>query len=472
MTVTRMVLSEAAVKALPPAFKGQYLVKDEKLKGFYVLVGARTRRYMVQGDLRIDRKATTIKVSVGDATEMTTAAARAIAKGYLAEISKGRHPKPDAVRKRSVSAKRLGLAPESSPPPAQTDFTEEDIEAKPITAGITLREAWLRYKISHLIRKNRSPKTIEGYEHDVLHVFTDWLDKPLSELADNPDLVATKHDELTVSSGPYGANGAMRTLRAIDNYAWRKNKRALPPENPVDAVDWNPEHRRNTAMGLKDLPGWFKEAAKLENPIRREFHLFTLLSGSRTTALKLAMLKHLDLRRRVLHIAAPKGGEIRAFDIPLSRQMILCLLRAIRFGRLLHPDQAATWLFPANSEAGHMVETKEDREDLSKWGNDLRQTFRTLATHARISEIDAKLLMNHAIAGVNSGYITREKIVEDFLRGQQQAISNVMFGTIVEEASKPGILHNWLGLGTARRTVIASLFEAPEAEGSTLRKAA
>ncbi|MFX9042824.1 integrase, partial [Acinetobacter baumannii] len=77
----------------------------------------------------------------------------------------------------------------------------------------------------------------------------------------------------------------------------------------------------------------------------REFHLFTLLSASRPTALKEARLEHLDLRRRVLHIPRPKGGADRAFDIPLSRQAINCLMRSIRFGRQMHPYEAKDWLF-------------------------------------------------------------------------------------------------------------------------------
>jgi integrase len=221
------------------------------------------------------------------------------------------------------------------------------------------------------------------------------LDKPLKESAEDADVVAKRHDRITEEAGPYAANGAMRTLRAIYNHARKKNKKALPADNPVDAVDWNEEKRRNTAMGLKDLPGWFAELAAMENPIRREFHLFTLLSGCRPTALKNAGVAHLDLQRRVLHIASPKGGEERAFDIPLSRQMIACLVRVVRYGRSTHPIESQTWLFPAESKSGHLAESKEDRDDLSKWGNDLRQTFRTLATIAKVSPVDAKRSRNN-----------------------------------------------------------------------------
>jgi hypothetical protein len=62
----------------------------------------------------------------------------------------------------------------------------------------------------------------------------------------------------------------------------------------------------------------------------------------------------------------------------------------LRFGRQMHPSQAQKWLFPAESATGHLAETKEDRGILSKWGNDLRQTFRTIATSAGVSEFDAK----------------------------------------------------------------------------------
>ena len=276
---------------------------------------------------------------------------------------------------------------------------------------------------------------------------------PLKELADDPDRVARRHDAITENHGPYAANGSMRSLRAIYNHAWKKNKRLLPPDNPVDSVDWNPELRRDTGMGQRDLAVWFSELAALENPIRREYHLFTMLSGCRPTALKNAEPKHLDLCRRVLHIPRPKGGIKRAFDVPLSREMIVCLMRAIRYGRSLYPSQAETWIFPAESRSGHLEEHKEDRKVLSKWGNDLRQTFRTLAAAAGLSEVDAKLLMNHALAGVNAGYITRHKLLEDHLRKQQQAISNLMFCMIRSEMVTSGPMRLLIGPRAARRTI-------------------
>ncbi len=425
MSDLRMALNDKAIARLAPPESGQYKARDTELKGFYLLIGKRRRTYMVQGDLReAGRRASSIKVSVGDAALMSSRDARSIAKTYLGEIGQGRHPKP-------------------------LEIVEALIE--PVSkGGITLREAWTRYHDAHLVRKGRSAVTIDGYRDHVERVFKDWLDKPLKELADDPGLVATKHDQVTISGGPYTANSCMRTLRAIYNHAKRKS-RELPPLNPVDSVDWNPEERRNTAMGASDLPGWFDQLAAFENPIRREFHLMTLLSGCRPTALKAVRKGDFNFARRVLHIPNPKGGAKRAFDIPLSREMIKCIVRAMRYGRVLHPLQSAEWLFPASSASGHLAAHKEDRSELSKLGNDLRQTYRTIATIAEVSDVDAKLLMNHAISGVNQGYITRHKLLEDHLRARQQAISTVMFADIRDEMRIVSQVGDWLGAGAAKR---------------------
>lgn len=164
----------------------------------------------------------------------------------------------------------------------------------------------------------------------------------------------------------------------------------------------------------------------MENPLRREFHLLTLLSGCRPAALKKVRIEHIDLRQRIIHIPKPKGGEEKAFDIPLSRPMIRCIIRAVRWGRILYFKQAQSWLFPAESETGHLVEHKEERDVLSKWGNDLRQSYRTLAQAAGVSELDIHLLMNHSLPGVNAGYITRDRLLRDHLRKQQQRISELI----------------------------------------------
>jgi integrase len=396
------LFSDRALAAIPLMTAGQRVVRDAELPGFFVLVGKTTKTFMVQGDLRADGKRQSMRVKVGEVGKLQTREARAKAKRILGAIADGVDPRPKPPVEKAV-------APPSSDP--------------------TLRHAWTTYRESHMRRKGRSEGTVASYTDHFERLLKDWLDEPLSKFGDNPGLLKQRHDQMTIDNGPYIANGAMRSFRAIYNHA-RKAARGLPAENPVLAVDWNPERRRDTGMGIADLAGWWAELQALDNPVRREFHLFLLLSGSRPDPIKRARLEHVDLRRRILHVPKPKGGEERAFDIPLSREMVRCLIRTVRLGRAIYPEQARIWLFPADSEAGHLVEHKEDRKDLSKWGGDLRQTYRTIGQAAGVSEVDMHLLMNHSLPNVNVGYITRHKLLLDHLRKQQQAISGLMFGSV------------------------------------------
>ena len=406
MTSQSFSFSDRTLAHLPLAAKGQYMVRDRDLRGFYVVVGARKKTYVVQAEFWQDGQRKGKRLAIGDVDEMSVREARILAKGTLARIMSGDLHREEAEAKAAAES-----AASPSPPNA--------------AQGVTLRQAWERYRTSHMERKGRSEGTIDGYADHVERLLADWLDTPLGDLGENPGLVADRHDKVTRDNGPGIANGAMRTLRAIYNHA-RKRSRDLPPENPTLAVDWNVIKRRDTAMGVEDLPGWFAQARGLRHPIRREFHLFTLLSGSRPAAILQARVEHLNFRERVLHVPRPKGGEDRAFDIPLSRAMVRCLIRAMRASRMLHPEHAQTWIFAADSGAGHMTVHREPREVLSKFGNDLRQTFRTVGQAAGLSELDSHLLMNHSLPGVNAGYITRAKLLVGHLRKAQEDISQLV----------------------------------------------
>ncbi len=400
--MSKLQLSERVIVGIPFSNGAQYIVRDTDLAGFFLMVGARSKTFMIQADLRAGGKRQSIRLKIGDVGAVTTREARAKAKTLLGQISDGIDPRP-----------------------------KPEAPATPVLPGRdpTLRMAWEAYRDGHMRRKGRSSKTESSYADHVERLMKPWLDQPLSILGNDPSLVRDRHDEISRECGAYIANGCMRTLRAIYNHA-RKSARGLPAENPVFAVDWNPEHRRETGMGLQDLPKWFSQLRTLENPLRRELHLFLLLSGSRPDVIKQAKPEHLNLRDRLLFIPEPKGGKNKAFCIPLSRQMILCLVRAILFSRQMYPDKSAQWLFPADSVSGHLVEHKEPRDQLSHWGNELRQTYRTLGQIADISDVDMHLLMNHSLPGVNAGYITRSKLVGTHLRVAQQKMSDMMVAAV------------------------------------------
>ena len=248
MTVKRITLSDRTVAQLPFSSDGPYKVRDTELPGFLLIVGRRRKSYTAQAEHWVHGVRKSKSVTIGHAGEISARDARGQAKLLIAQVARG-----EAL---ATPAKKIAVLS--------------------VGGGVTLREAWARYLSAHMERKNRSPSTMKSYADHVERVLADWLDLPLRALGENPILVAERHDKLTEISGPSAANGAMRTLRAIYNHA-RKSHRDLPPENPTLAVDWNSEKRRNTAMGVEDLPIWFAQARLMRHPVRREFHLLCLL---------------------------------------------------------------------------------------------------------------------------------------------------------------------------------------------------
>jgi hypothetical protein len=153
----------------------------------------------------------------------------------------------------------------------------------PKRGGPTLKEAWVRYKV-RLEAEGRQASSIEWYrEYLEESPLKGWLDTQLVSIT--PERAAALHTRITKEHGPYRANGAMRTLRVVSNYAKLKVDRSLPRTDVTMLVEWNAEKRRSTGMGLGRLAAWGRQLAALENPVRREFHLFCLLSGSRPDAL-------------------------------------------------------------------------------------------------------------------------------------------------------------------------------------------
>jgi hypothetical protein len=390
-------LTDELVRRLPFTTKGQAKIRDEECKGLLLVIGMETKTFSAKVERVVNGLREFAYESFGSfdpeaPDHVGVKEARKAAGKWIADYKTGA----------KVAAKR---------------------------GATTLKDAWLRYK-ARLEAKGRSASTIEWYEDYITDgPLKGWADTQLVSIT--PEMVAALHTRVTKQHGPYRANGAMRTLRAVYNHAKLKVDRALPQIDITMLVEWNAEKRRNTGMGLGRLAAWGRQLAALENPVRREFHLLCLLSGSRPEALSKSEWTHLSVARRVLHIPAPKGGDERAFDIPLSRPMLYCVVRARRAGRILHREQAQRFVFPALSEEGHLVEWREDREMLSKFGSDLRQSFKTMSVEAGVGKLEAKILMNHKVdQDVHDGYATTPELREH-LHACQARISEAMMRRLV-----------------------------------------
>ena len=108
MADLRLPLTDKNVAALRSNPGGQYLARDTELGGFFVLIGARKRTYMIQADLRTSRRRETIRMKVADAEQTTAREARARAKQLLGAIASGEDPR---VVRRGKGPVRTNVVP-------------------------------------------------------------------------------------------------------------------------------------------------------------------------------------------------------------------------------------------------------------------------------------------------------------------------------------------------------------------------
>ena len=84
----------------------------------------------------------------------------------------------------------------------------------------------------------------------------------------------------------------------------------------------------------------------MRSGVRGDYQLLTLLTGLRKMDAATIRWDHIDLEEGTLRRPNPKGGEDRAFTIPLSSECVRLLERRRRENRGLFLDGDGGWVFP------------------------------------------------------------------------------------------------------------------------------
>ncbi|VAW73755.1 hypothetical protein MNBD_GAMMA14-2383 [hydrothermal vent metagenome] len=373
----------------------QQIYWDEKLKGFGLNVGKTAKTFIVQFDVHGKAK----RKKIGRYSQaLTVAKARDKAKNWLGDLA-------------------IGIIP-------------WEVEAEKRAQTITFKEAWDKFIANKKDKGNLSAKTIRNYEHSIGYL-KGWYQKDMSKITH--DMVEEKHRKIGKEHGQYQANSVFRVFRAVYNYAL-KIRRNLPM-NPAFELEWYKESRRKNAMPPTVLPVFWKMLDEhIDTPMRRDYYRLILFTGLRRASASSIMVEDIDLGAKTLHIPAPKGGEEKAFDLPLSDY--LCKL----IEGLLE-DNDSEWLFPSKtSKSGHIVEPKEpdfvnkleDETGHHVTIHSLRNTFTTVAESLDISAYAIKLLVNHALpkSDVTGGYINPDV---ERLRDPMQRITTRLLSLVEPE---------------------------------------
>lgn len=307
--------------------------------------------------------------------------------------------------------------------------------------SVTLAQAFEQYKQA---RASLKPKTLYDYGRILEVAFPDWRNRPL--LAITKDMVARRHRKLGEHHGEYYANGAMRVLRALFNFAAARYEdpegRPLVPDNPVRRLSqtraWYRQRRRDTVIKTHELPAWFKAVRTLadEDPDGQgatvaDYLLLMLFTGLRRSEAAALAWDRVDLKARTLTVRDTKNRENHT--LPLSGFLHDLLQRRKH-------DETGTHVFPGQGENGHLIEPRTQVQRVigaSKVDftlHDLRRTFLTVAESLDIPAYALKRLVNHKMRGdVTAGYIITDV---ERLRRPMQAITDYLLSAAGQHKSR------------------------------------
>ena len=268
--------------------------------------------------------------------------------------------------------------------------------------------------------KARTPTVSEALERyldsrpDLAKHTQDWYrqkaEGPLKSLLKLPaDRVEREqcrdlHEKLTRTIGPYGANGSMRVLKLLLNDVARTHD--MPP-NPVSrGVRLHRERARDWALGADDLPELWRRLDAMEDRLRRACWLVMLLTGLRSNDARSIRWEDIDADG-VLTVPCPKGGESKAFRLPLCR----FLLQEIEATRELTRPLESPFVFPSPTARRGYIEQLRRRDSFPYAPHQLRHTYRNMCLEAGVDVAMTMVLMNHRPAGVTWNYVTRATLL-------------------------------------------------------------
>ena len=112
--------------------------------------------------------------------------------------------------------------------------------------------------------------------------------------------------------------------------------------------------------------------------------------------------------------------------------MVGLVCEALELGDKLFPG--SSWLFPTRNKQGVMKATPtwKERTLPNETGHILRHTYRTIAQRIAIDKIDARLLLDHKVPGIDGVYIHEKALFDRLLASQANmsaAILHLLIGS-------------------------------------------
>ncbi|MBG77471.1 MAG: integrase [Alphaproteobacteria bacterium] len=360
----KMKLLKSSVDAVPNTEKGQIFFHDENLSGFMLIVGKTAKTYAVQKDIN----GKSVRYTIGRHGHFTPDEARSIAKEKLYLMAQGINP--------------------------------HEREKEDRKAIVTLRHVLKCYRET---KKGCSDSTAEKYEYQLNKYAPDWLDLLIEDI--DRDMVVARHSYIGKHNGEATANGVMRIMRALFNFAHATFDICVI--NPVSYLSkvkaWYPNKRRRSYIKPHQLNDWWKGVESLDNDTISDYIFFLLFTGLRRNEAASLKWENVDFNDRTFTIPTTKNGD--PLTLPLSNFLYEMLQkRRQRYGNY-------EYVFPGPGKHGYLAEPKKgiykviERTGIQFTCHDLRRTYITIAESLDISAYALKRLINHRVTDVTGGYI-------------------------------------------------------------------
>jgi hypothetical protein len=384
-------LTQKFVDALP--IGKLQTIRDAGVTGLLVKVGKTSASYAVQRELWTGERGSrrlvkTVRHTLGRTDALRLDAARTKALAVLSEIRAGRDPN----------------APKAAP--------------HDVSVGAMFEQC-----AEHMRTLGRAQRSVEEFMYPLDKYLPHMKALPVASI--KPSTLRAEHKRISADHGKVVANKAMRAYRSAFNVL---RKTADDPDvlgdNPVRAVTFHPERRREAVLMPADLGDWYERIQALPNPLRRLMHELGLFSGLRPGTLVVLEKAWVRLDASAIEIPRMKTG--RSFALPLSEHMVDLVRRVLDLSEIVH--QGSAWLFPTRTADGReVIATRVWRERTmpGETGHILRATHRTLAKDAGVDDTDGDLLLDHKVAGIRGVYLRERALFERLLRAQEQATTHL-----------------------------------------------
>lgn len=339
----------------------------------------------------------------------------------------GRYPDltPENARKKAETiAGRVALG---------EDVAQGDRVAR--SRKVTLADVFERFKI---VRNRLRPTTIRGYENLLKSCFKDWKDRPVVDIT--KDKVAALHLLMTAERGPASADGAMRFLRSLLNFAngeyEAQDGTPLLIDNPVRRLSqtraWHRAKRRNTLIKQDQLKPWFEAVLLLkaeataqgidtQGALVADYLLLLIFTGLRRSEGAQLVWSDVDLKAKTLTVRDTKNHEDHVLPLTDYLHQVLSARRKVTTGDFVFPGQGAR---------GYLAEPRPQMNKITARSgvpfhlHDLRRTFATIAESLDIPAYALKRLLNHKMRqDVTAGYVVADV---ERLRAPMQKITDFM----------------------------------------------